>query len=162
MIEDKEENAKKLSEYYEYIKEFEFGNSTEEYYKDEHLNFILMQDIYSAGVLVLECIQDFPRANKSKQLSDDYIKYLLEICLSHYSKYFTTLITGMVGKDITKRWNLKRIQSYLNDLYSDEREYVELEQKDEEVEDFKDKFEEFFESGTSNHLKKIEIDNTNI
>ena len=94
------------------------------YYSEEKLEQVSKQDIFSAGVLVLECVQNIQQIKKKFKLKKEDLEDILEICAENYSNYFNILISNMIEFDPNKRWDLEKIQDYLEDIYSDEKENI--------------------------------------
>jgi serine/threonine protein kinase len=90
------------------------------YYSDEKLEKVSLQDIFSAGVLVLECVQNISEIKKKQKLEKKTLNEILEICEENYSNYFNTLIKKMIEFDPENRWNIKQVQSYLGDIFCEE------------------------------------------
>lgn len=91
------------------------------YYTEEKLEEVLRSDIFSAGILILECVQNFSWNKKKNRLKKEDLEDVLEICQENYSEFFTFVIGKMVDFDPVTRWNLEKIQEYLSDIYSYEK-----------------------------------------
>ena len=90
----------------------------EEYYSEEELQYILKQDIYALGILILECIQEISDHKRKNELDDETLSDMIEICKDVYSPFFVNLLLKMIETDPTKRIGLGQIRDYLKDIYS--------------------------------------------
>lgn len=99
-------------------------NQTEDkYYSEVTLESILKQDIFSLGILILECIQDIPNDKKIKQIPEEEIRYMLQNCKSHYSNFIYTMLKNMVCQNPDDRWDLHHLQDYLEHFHAEENPY---------------------------------------
>lgn len=89
-----------------------------EYYSDEELQYILKQDIYALGILILECIQEISDHKRKNELDNETMSDMIEICKDVYSPFFVNLLMRMIDTDPVKRIGLGEIRDYLKDIYS--------------------------------------------
>lgn len=120
MMKDKEMKAQLKVKLQDYINRMDPKDGWP-YYSEEKLEEVLKNDIFSAGVLILECVQNFPSNKKKNRLFEEDLEDVLEICGENYSDFFNFIIRKMLDFNPITRWTLEQIQEYLSDIYSYER-----------------------------------------
>jgi ATP-dependent protease Clp ATPase subunit len=93
-----------------------FSNSTEKkkkYYSENQLTYLFKTDLYTLGVIILNCIEEIPVSKRNQNLTREHLKNLLDICKLNYSSFFYELIKGMVDLSFSKRFSLTQVQEYL-------------------------------------------------
>lgn len=77
---------------------------------------LFKKDVYTLGVLVLNCIEEISISKRDKNLDEATLHQLTSITDEHYSKFFSTLIKNMVEINAEKRWSIHQIQKYLTKM----------------------------------------------
>lgn len=98
------------------LEEEEEGES--DYYSEARLDRILKQDIFSLGILILECIQEIPDVKRKTELDKETLNEMVEICRDIYSPFFFQMVSGMIVEDPAERIDLDGIRDYLQNIYS--------------------------------------------
>lgn len=116
MMEDEEIKKQKEEELKELNNDFD-DNGECIFYSEEFLEKVSKGDIFSAGILILECVQTIPSQKKKGFLKENDLSDIFEICKENYSDFFVYLIERMIDYNESTRWGLMEIQNYLDDIY---------------------------------------------